>query len=101
MGSLPEGTMCFYCGVEEAGYIPDGCLGAVCGTGLDLASAGKWHEHEALLYERWVRDDWPRLASSYAATNKKFCNDLDKVLTSLPKLPRTLAPYLAGTMWEE
>ena len=36
MGSLPEGTLCFYCDETEAGYIPDGCAGAVCGPCLDL-----------------------------------------------------------------
>ena len=43
MGSLPDGTMCIYCGQEEAGYIPDGLLGPTCGTCSDLASA---HETE-------------------------------------------------------
>ena len=30
MGSLPEGTLCSYCGVREAGYIPDGAAGPIC-----------------------------------------------------------------------
>ena len=30
MGSLPEGNLCAYCGVRRAGYIPDGCIGALC-----------------------------------------------------------------------
>ena len=30
MGSLPDGTLCAYCGIREAGYIPDGCCGPVC-----------------------------------------------------------------------
>ena len=30
MGSLDEGTLCWYCAVREAGYIPDGCLGPLC-----------------------------------------------------------------------
>ena len=30
MGSLPDGTLCAYCRVHEAGYIPDGCAGPVC-----------------------------------------------------------------------
>ena len=37
MGSLPEGTMCTYCDEREAGYIPDGMLGATCGTCMDDA----------------------------------------------------------------
>ena len=30
MGTLPPGTKCVYCGVHEAGYIPDGCSGPIC-----------------------------------------------------------------------
>ena len=30
MGSLPRGTLCAYCGLREAGYIPDGCVGPLC-----------------------------------------------------------------------
>jgi len=30
MGSCPRGTKCAYCGVREAGYIPDGAAGPVC-----------------------------------------------------------------------
>ena len=30
MGSCPEGTKCVYCGVHEASYIPDGCIGPIC-----------------------------------------------------------------------
>lgn len=30
MGSVPEGTLCSYCGVREAGYIPDGAAGPIC-----------------------------------------------------------------------
>ena len=30
MGSLPEGTLCGYCGKREAGDIPDGCIRPLC-----------------------------------------------------------------------
>ena len=30
MGNIPEGTLCSYCGVHEADYIPDGCCGPLC-----------------------------------------------------------------------
>ena len=30
MGSVPEGTLCAYCGVNPAGYIPDGAVGPMC-----------------------------------------------------------------------
>ena len=32
MGSLPRGTLCAHCGVEEAGYVPDGSVGPTCDT---------------------------------------------------------------------
>ena len=30
MGTLADGTLCAYCGRNEANYIPDGCAGPVC-----------------------------------------------------------------------
>ena len=30
MGSVSEGTLCSYCGVNPAGYIPDGAVGPMC-----------------------------------------------------------------------
>ena len=30
MGSFGEGVLCWYCGRNQAAYIPDGCGGAVC-----------------------------------------------------------------------
>ena len=30
MGTLEDGTLCAYCGINEAYYIPDGCVGPVC-----------------------------------------------------------------------
>ena len=30
MGSSPRGTLCAYCGVHPACYIPDGCIGPIC-----------------------------------------------------------------------
>ena len=47
MGSLPEGTLCAYCGINAAGYIPDGCVGPLCLDGEDScywkAHDGFWH----------------------------------------------------------
>ena len=40
MGSFEHGTMCAYCAAEEAGYIPDGCVGPMCGSCMDLMFAG-------------------------------------------------------------
>ena len=42
MGTLAEGTRCYYCDDEPAGYIPDGC-GPVGGTCLTvLLHRGGW-----------------------------------------------------------
>ena len=30
MGTIEDGTLCAYCGINEAYYIPDGCVGPVC-----------------------------------------------------------------------
>jgi hypothetical protein len=30
MGSSPEGTLCVYCRIRTASYIPDGCMGPIC-----------------------------------------------------------------------
>ena len=35
MGSVPDGTLCAYCGINPAGYIPDGCVGPVCFDAAD------------------------------------------------------------------
>ena len=40
MGSCDPGTMCAYCDAEEAGYIPDGCVGPMCGSCMDWAAVG-------------------------------------------------------------
>ena len=40
MGSCDPGTMCAYCDAEEAGYIPDGCVGPMCGSCMDWAAQG-------------------------------------------------------------
>ncbi len=56
MGSLPEGTLCAYCGVREAGYIPDGCCGPVCfdeKVGCwDVAQSSGWEVVEAMRLKR-------------------------------------------------
>ena len=53
MGSLPDGTMCAYCDQHEAGYIPDGCCGPVCGPCLDNMLGGG--RLELIRYSRWLR----------------------------------------------
>jgi len=49
MGSLPEGTLCAYCGLREAGYIPDGCCGPLCfgESDSDEEDAGTEAKHPA------------------------------------------------------
>ena len=66
-------------GVEEAGYIPDGCLGAMCGTGLDLLIAGKFHDHPSLsiphifagIYKLWD----PACDRSFLKINETYTNN--------------------------
>ena len=41
MGTVEEGTMCAYCAVNEAGYIPDGCVGPTCPDCWDRTLEGR------------------------------------------------------------
>ena len=59
MGSLPEGTLCSYCGAREASYIPDGACGPVCfkpaGTCCwDVAAALGWRHIEMQRLNRFA-----------------------------------------------
>ena len=71
MGSLPECTLCVYCGVHEATFIVDGCCGAVCcgeypdgvPDCLDRADLIGW---PAILSQRLVR-----LGMSWGATKAR------------------------------
>ena len=53
MGSCPEGTLCVYCGVHEAGYIPDGCCGPVC--------IGKYPDGVPDCLDRAKQIGWPAI----------------------------------------
>ena len=55
MGTLADGTMCAYCAVEEAHYIPDGCCGPVCGSCLDLGIDKGFGVVYDLRLQRWIR----------------------------------------------
>ena len=92
MGSLPHGTLCSYCGVREAGYIPDGCAGPLCldpdvECCSDRANALGW---DVIVQERLMRLWKMKIAM--------ICNDK----TSLPEplqileIQRGISPYL----WE-
>ena len=62
MGSLSDGTLCDYCNVHEAGYIPDGCCGPLCGHCMDM---GILHGYDRVFIqrlERWVRAKLWRLS---------------------------------------
>ena len=48
MGSCGPDTLCAYCDEEEAGYIPDGCVGPMCGSCMDLWFAGGHPEQRRL-----------------------------------------------------
>ena len=92
MGSLPDGTLCFYCGVREAGYILDGCSGPICFEPdgeccFDRAQDVGW---DVIVQERLLRLWKMKIAM--------ICTDR----TSLPgplsilEIQRGIAPYL----WE-
>ena len=71
MGSLPEGTKCFYCAVNLAGYIPDGADGPMCGDCQDVGwkqyVANKFRALEAMLAKHSpARDMWTPIADQIA-----------------------------------
>ena len=69
MGTLPRGTLCAYCGVREAGYIPDGCAGPLCMDPDDVCCFDLWQSRSweyvcGLRYERWKAARFGTLAKS-------------------------------------
>ena len=69
MGTLPDGTLCAYCGVREAGYIPDGCAGPLCMDPDDVCCFDLWQSRGweyvcGLRYERWKAARFGTLAKS-------------------------------------
>ena len=69
MGSLPRGTLCAYCGLREAGYIPDGCAGPLCfapndESCFDLCESRGWDYVCGLRYARWTAARFGTLAKS-------------------------------------
>ena len=62
MGSLPDGTLCVYCLVHEAYYIPDGCCGPLCGHCMDMGILQGYDRVFMQRLERWVRAKFWRLS---------------------------------------
>ena len=66
MGSLPKGTLCCYCGIREASYIPDGCVGPLCLGDADscyeLAEVHGWAAVVSLRLDRL----WRMLSATFA-----------------------------------
>ena len=91
MGSHPPGTLCFYCGLREAVYIPDGCSGPVC---FDL-DVGCYDRGQDVGWDVIVQE---RLMRLWKMKTAMICTDR----TSLPgplsilEIQRGIAPYL----WE-
>jgi hypothetical protein len=56
MGSCPEGTKCVYCGVHEASYIPDGCIGPMCLH--DGGCHDMWLENGASFENEYMKRCW-------------------------------------------
>ena len=76
MGSLPKGTLCSYCGVREAGYIPDGAAGPIC---FEPDGECCWDRGVALGWDVIVRERLMRLWKMKIAV---LCKDR----TALPTL---------------
>ena len=62
MGSMPLGTLCFYCAEHEAGYIPDGAWGPMCGLCQDPPGGA------AALRRLHLRMRWRTWAAKLART---------------------------------
>ena len=64
MGSLPDGTLCSYCDIYEAGYIPDGCCGPLCGECMDIGITAPNGYDKVFIFrlERWIRAHFWRLS---------------------------------------
>ena len=62
MGSLADGTLCSYCDIYEASYIPDGCCGPLCGECMDIGIAGGYDQVFIFRLERWIRAHFWRLS---------------------------------------
>ena len=62
MGSLADGTLCSYCDEHEAGYIPDGCCGPLCGECMDIGIQHGYDHVFIFRLERWIRARFWRLS---------------------------------------
>ena len=92
MGSLPEGTLCAYCGVREASYIPDGAAGPIC-----FAPSGECCHDRALAlgWDAIVRE---RLMRLWKVKSAVLCKDR----TSLPTLGiDTVELNVSSFIWQE
>ena len=83
MGSLPEGTLCCYCGVNPAGYIPDGAM-TMCFTEDDDSCQNRLLNGEyEMLVELRLRRLWKamvrRLAHPFAAPKLPFASPSSEI----------------------
>ena len=62
--------MCSYCDEHEAGYIPDGARGPMCGPCMDLAYFGDegWEQVLQKLYTRRI-SPWRSISTSNCIVN--------------------------------
>ena len=93
MGSLPEGTLCSYCGVREAGYIPEGAAGPIC---FEPDGECCWDRGVALGWDVIVQERQMRLWKMKIAI---ICKDR----TSLPKpfRIRDIELNVSAFIWRE
>jgi hypothetical protein len=97
MGSLPDHTICYYCGVNYAGYIPDGARGPVCGPCIDVGVQQGW-EH---VFQKLVLRLWPACAARIAAVNHSMCEYLVTLLAIWPTMPSDIVECLEDSLLSE
>jgi len=56
MGSLPEGTLCAYCRIRTASYVPDHCIGPTC-----LSGPGNCYDRAAVVGWQVITDGYRKM----------------------------------------
>ena len=90
MGSLPEGTLCAYCGVHETEDIIDGCSAPMC-----FGFAGScWSQCEEVGWEIIINRRYARHWRARIACLAKSCDDRRDRVFRDPVIAIDIASYL-------
>ena len=76
MGSLPDDARCAYCDEPGAGYIPDGCAGALCGPCVELVCRGKFNEVKQKRKRRYLTSLAPVCKKDNNANGAKVLHEV-------------------------